>query len=408
MRPVHPSRVLVLMACGGDKLDRPARLLDLYTGPMWSTLRAHIGAIPASNVYVLSAKLGLASALETAAPYDCRMTAEKADRFIALGLSPIDRNRDFHRGLDRWLHANHEAALDPRGAPWEAVIVGAAGHYARALLWLVEALRARGLVAAGAPVLTVSGGIGEQRGELGRHLRAVNQIDGTILLQTAPLTTEETDDNDELGTAIGTRGAYSVASETVAGDRSGSEDGAAMGPRRDTDPVPGLQARSVDGHGSSEPGTRRAYLTPGTWLAWSTLAEWIDAARTIDRRKCCKRTHDQAKAHWRELPLELVETASAEDLEAFVDFISRCGPPSEPWCKPGRGGRRGTLWEERNVRARNRLFRLRRAAELDDIPHGANYIAASVRRRAEAAPANVWDHVGEPETEVPVSLLEVA
>lgn len=59
------------------------------------------------------------------------------------------------------------------------------------------------------------------------------------------------------------------------------------------------------------------------------------------------------------------------------------------------------------MRARNRLLRLRRAAELDDIPEGPNYVAA-LGSGPDRAPGHARDDVGEPEAEVPKRRLEVA
>ena len=60
---IGPADVLVLMACSGVKTgggEKP--LIELYAGPLWLTLKTHIGAIPPRNVFVLSAKLGFQQA----------------------------------------------------------------------------------------------------------------------------------------------------------------------------------------------------------------------------------------------------------------------------------------------------------------------------------------------------------
>lgn len=170
MSSIDPRDVLVLMACGGDKRAERMPLIDLYAGPFWSTLRAHRGPIAAHQVFVLSAKLGFVAASISADPYDCRMSAEKADGLIEAGVHA--HNRRFGTIKPGCMPGSSPFAEVYRpGRPWRAVIVGAAGDYRRVFdSWLI-AFKAEGAIAPEAPILTVSGGIGEQRGELGQHLR---------------------------------------------------------------------------------------------------------------------------------------------------------------------------------------------------------------------------------------------
>ena len=55
------------------------------------------------------------------------------------------------------------------------------------------------------------------------------------------------------------------------------------------------------------------------------------------------------------------------------ETINTLGPNA--WSKPSRGHRRGTLWENVNVEARNQKIRLHRQADLDQIPDGDNFVA---------------------------------
>lgn len=170
--------VLVLMPCGGQKLDRAARLLDLYTGPMWATLRTHLGAIPKRNVFVLSAKLGLRCALEVAEPYDQRMTADRADVLISRGIDGCEMMRRGKYNVPMGPTPICELSsgrYDGEGydRPFRAVINAGAGEYRRVLDVYIAQAKAVGLIAADAPVFHVAGGIGEQRGQLGAFLRDV-------------------------------------------------------------------------------------------------------------------------------------------------------------------------------------------------------------------------------------------
>jgi hypothetical protein len=169
---MKPIDVLVMMPCGGCKLDRPASLLDLYTGPLWQTLRTHRGGVPRDNVTVLSARYGFASALESGEPYDERMSEQKADYLIAGGV--CCRRDDFGRITNGATGAQPLAVLGFRPRPFAAVIIAGAGHYRRVLNAFVIGFKDYGAVERDALILTVAGGIGEQRAQLGRWLDQAN------------------------------------------------------------------------------------------------------------------------------------------------------------------------------------------------------------------------------------------
>lgn len=187
-----PAGTLVLMACGGQKIDtaEPVPLHQLYAGPMWATLRAHIGAIPWENVFVLSGLYGFVPATMPSRRYDALLTEHKAARFIERGaMWPNDRFgtlRHYQKPTDcPWgLLGGHERSF----APFTRVIIGAAGHYRRCFDHLVE--HAAGWpdqIARSAPVLTVAGGIGQQRQQLAQHLAAAQLPDS---VQQGPGTAE--------------------------------------------------------------------------------------------------------------------------------------------------------------------------------------------------------------------------
>jgi Family of unknown function (DUF6884) len=153
---------LVLMPCGGCKLDREAPLDELYTGPLWQTLRTYRGAIPRENVCVLSAKYGFENARTFGAPYDERLSADKAERMLDHGVERLFENA-----------GRTPAATVGRG-PFSTVIIAGAGHYRRVMESYVAGFQRLGIVDRDACVRTVEGGIGEQRSQLGRWLIELN------------------------------------------------------------------------------------------------------------------------------------------------------------------------------------------------------------------------------------------
>ncbi|MFS8981211.1 hypothetical protein PO002_43755 [Cupriavidus necator] len=74
---------LLLMACSGMKLDRHAPAIDLYTGVMYQSYRAHLRSDAAPHVLILSARHGFLHPDTEIAPYDERMTRQRADEMMA-------------------------------------------------------------------------------------------------------------------------------------------------------------------------------------------------------------------------------------------------------------------------------------------------------------------------------------
>ena len=86
---MQPTDVLILMSCSATKrqTDKAIPAIELYDGPLWQTLRTHLGAIPTRNVCVLSGKYGFINALLTLIePYEARLSQQAADRLIARGV----------------------------------------------------------------------------------------------------------------------------------------------------------------------------------------------------------------------------------------------------------------------------------------------------------------------------------
>ncbi len=73
---------LLLMACSGTKLGRDARAIDLYRGVMYQSYRAHVRSDAAPRVLILSARHGFLQPDSEIAPYDERMTRQRADHML--------------------------------------------------------------------------------------------------------------------------------------------------------------------------------------------------------------------------------------------------------------------------------------------------------------------------------------
>lgn len=169
------GNTLILMACGGRKRNvapsQTVPLLDLYAGPLWSTLRKHLGdwyylvgghGFTPANVVVLSGQYGLIRATDFKRSYEARLTEKKADRIIRMGIGPTVLSEMAPTG----------------GLPWRGVIVCGGSEYRRVFAALVEQLKACGAVQECTPILTTSGGIGVQRSQLGQWIQAIREKSG--------------------------------------------------------------------------------------------------------------------------------------------------------------------------------------------------------------------------------------
>lgn len=173
---MRPDRAILLMPCSGRKLDHAEQPRKLYTGPMWQTLRTHRGALPWRNVFVLSGKFGFITAQTFIQTYDERLTAAKADHLIKGG---IQAPNDHFGACGRFGAGTRPADVVRPYAykdrpPFEKVISAGAGEYKRVFEAFIPQFKAEGIIAIDAPVLQVSGGIGEQRGQLGAWLRELS------------------------------------------------------------------------------------------------------------------------------------------------------------------------------------------------------------------------------------------
>ncbi|KGM38719.1 hypothetical protein JY96_21335 [Aquabacterium sp. NJ1] len=192
------DNTMILMACGGTKrvleAGKEATLIDLYEGPMWQTLRTHLGdwyykvvgyGLTHAHVVVLSGKYGITSATAHSQTYEARLTKEKADMLIKAGI--LERQDRFgtmntRYGADSTPLSVMSRSMFPRndvkGAGWRGVIVCGGSEYRRVFMALLRQLVDYGAVEMDAPILTTAGGIGEQRNQLGTWLQALRNNSG--------------------------------------------------------------------------------------------------------------------------------------------------------------------------------------------------------------------------------------
>ncbi|MDK3022853.1 hypothetical protein QO239_09645 [Cupriavidus taiwanensis] len=137
---------LLLLACSGSKLDRSARAIDLYRGVMYQSYRTHLRSDAAPRVLILSARHGFLHPDTEIAPYDQRMTQQRADQMMA--------------DLSSYL----------RPAAWPmrvgSVMLAGGAEYRR----VMRAALARRYGPALPVLQETSGGIGMQRSQLGAFL----------------------------------------------------------------------------------------------------------------------------------------------------------------------------------------------------------------------------------------------
>lgn len=113
--------------------------------------------------------------------------------------------------------------------------------------------------------------------------------------------------------------------------------------------------------------------TPGTRLAYRTLAGWVRCGWELDRRRSSSLKGIQIANHFDALPLELIKQSDDETaLRAVPDVCEALR------LIPLRGHRRGTKWELVNMAVKNRLAQLERVRDQESINAGDNW------RRAHA------------------------
>lgn len=183
-----PDETLVCLACSDTKKfeDRKTegdpwteQWINIYDGPMWQTLRTHMGEIDAGQVLVLSGKHRWTTGNTQGRPYDERISREKVDELIALGL---EGQRTVHITHTRGQVSKHASPgqltysiTDHGKKPFKNVIIAGGDVYRRGFHAIVTQMVESGVVAPDAAIRTTTGGIGEQRKQLGQWLQEVNK-----------------------------------------------------------------------------------------------------------------------------------------------------------------------------------------------------------------------------------------
>lgn len=154
-KPVKPAIVpndqrLLLISCSDSKLAGTHPAKSLYTGALHQMLRKWMPA-KSPELYVISAKHGLVHGEATLTSYDQKMDAERAQELAA-------------RPLDLSSFA---------GKTFHDVFVAGSEQYRAVAQAYLQKLQAAGIVAPDATINMTTGGIGDQRGQLGDYLRAI-------------------------------------------------------------------------------------------------------------------------------------------------------------------------------------------------------------------------------------------
>jgi hypothetical protein len=117
------------------------------------------------------------------------------------------------------------------------------------------------------------------------------------------------------------------------------------------------------------------FQTPRSVLKWTTLEEWLDCARTIDRRRATQLRNQQAELHVRVLPLSIVyQCTSRTTLTACERLLSR---GSTHFCQLPRGQRQNAPQTALIVAIANRIAQIDRAEDHASIGLGHNSLAAN-------------------------------
>jgi hypothetical protein len=182
------TNTLILMACSATKRaladGQTLPLIDLYDGPMWQSLRLHLGdeyqpdgvyRARRYNVVVLSGKFGIIGASAHCKTYEARLSEQRANELISMGL--LERQTWFGELkiptvaplCELKCPTTRINSTEPlRRLPWKGVIVAGGGDYRRAFMALLKQLMQYGDVDPDARILATHGGIGEQRSQLGQ------------------------------------------------------------------------------------------------------------------------------------------------------------------------------------------------------------------------------------------------
>jgi hypothetical protein len=156
-KPVDPDlpakNRLVLMPCCDTKGDAKAPALELYKGVFFQTLKRNQKSGAEPNIVILSAKHGFIEPTKEIEPYDQVMTPERAEEFLLT----LQRDMD---------------SIDWPDGIKDVLIVGGK-QYQRVMRAAVARLQEDGVISKDASINVTSGGIGDQRSQLGKYLQAI-------------------------------------------------------------------------------------------------------------------------------------------------------------------------------------------------------------------------------------------
>ena len=178
-----PDERLILMACGAEKAKIAAgekvKPIELYTGAMYQVLNKWMPNLDKGKVVILSAKHGILPGTGDMAEfhkietYDERMTPKKAQHLVEAGIyGQWDDFGRFKRGTAKG--ASAEPLLRPDGRnKYQDVFIAGGGEYRKVFHAYVTQMIEEGIISPDASINEVTGGIGEQRGQLGEYLRTI-------------------------------------------------------------------------------------------------------------------------------------------------------------------------------------------------------------------------------------------
>lgn len=143
---------LLILSCGARKRDasNPLPAGELYTGPLWSTLRKH--RKPGTRVLVLSAEHGLIPEDKAIMPYDRMLDPERVAELAQL------------RAVDKCAGVIRKVFPDPDITDTVAVCGG--GLYVQLARQYVHYAYRCGFLPSETPDTIINGGIGYMRKEL--------------------------------------------------------------------------------------------------------------------------------------------------------------------------------------------------------------------------------------------------
>lgn len=342
-----PAATLICMACSSTKVDtdKPLPLLELYDGPLWQTLRSHLGNIPQENILVLSGKYDWASAGLITTAYDERLSRQRADELIRLGLNGQPDIRGARRGTINRRSSAYvilQSATDHGRRKLKNVIIVGSDVYRRAFHAIVTQMDEAGMLDPLAAIAQVEGSIGVQRHMLGEYLDAVN---GKLEEETAPEIERDEGDRDELPEL----GGFKVGDEVQLGKergvirelmtRGGRERARVHWPNDDRYPGGSEQHVDLADLRKAEPELFSAAAPPGPRMLTQTEVDELDA-KAAERRKALERRRFKVlRKQYKKPDVELArdltydearkrEAAEQKKLEAEPDY--RGGLMSSP------------------------------------------------------------------------------